>query len=299
MNLATKLFVTARAVASHPLSARPGLLAVARFGLAQVSARLASGDVIIPFPNETKLVVPPRMKGAAHFIYPGLCEFEEMSFVAHFLRGDDLFVDVGANLGAYTLLAAGVAHAKACAIEPSPSTFARLKRTIELNGLASKVDAYNLAVGAKNGHLSFTEGLGTENHFCHEGSDPSCSSIKVEVRTLDELLLEKAPTFIKIDVEGFESDVMAGGQNTLRNPALLGMIIEKAGNANRFGFNEDVLHAGIRDLGFAPFRYEPLSRQLIHLGLDASGNVLYLRDADLARQRCQAAHSYHFAGKDV
>jgi hypothetical protein len=51
------------------------------------------------------------MKGAAHFIYPGVCEFEEMAFVLHYARPTDLFVDVGANIGAYTVLAAGASGA--------------------------------------------------------------------------------------------------------------------------------------------------------------------------------------------
>ena len=75
------------------------------------------------------------MKGAAHYITPRLCEFEEMAFVMHFLRPGELFVDVGANVGAFTVLAAGVAGAAVRAFEPNPGTFEMLERNVRLNGL--------------------------------------------------------------------------------------------------------------------------------------------------------------------
>jgi tRNA G37 N-methylase Trm5 len=60
------------------------------------------------------------MKGAVHYIAPRLGEFEEMAFVMHFLRSGELFVDVRANVGAFTVLAAGVAGAEVRAFEPNP-----------------------------------------------------------------------------------------------------------------------------------------------------------------------------------
>ena len=59
-------------------------------------------------------------------IYCGLAEFADMAFVLHVLRAGDLFVDIGANAGAYTLLASSVAGAKTTCFEPVPATYARL-----------------------------------------------------------------------------------------------------------------------------------------------------------------------------
>ena len=112
MLLLKKIFATLRWVANHPLNRRCKTKAVWNFCVAQVAARLVPGDICRPFPNQTKLLISPGMKGAAHFIFPGLCEFEEMAFVLHFLRPDDLFVDVGANVGAYTILASGAVGAR-------------------------------------------------------------------------------------------------------------------------------------------------------------------------------------------
>ena len=120
MNPVTKILGALRAIARHPVNHRRKLMAVLEYGFIQAAARLVPGDICVEFPNHTRLLVSPRMKGAAHYIAPRLCEFEEMAFVMHFLRPGELFVDVGANVGVFTVLAAGVAGAEVRAFETNP-----------------------------------------------------------------------------------------------------------------------------------------------------------------------------------
>ena len=100
MNFAKKLFFTLRGVARHPLHRQAPFRSAVQFCMAQVAVRRIPGEIAVEFPNRTRLLIPPLMKGAAHFITPGLCEFEEMCFTVHFLRPGDSFVDIGANVGA-------------------------------------------------------------------------------------------------------------------------------------------------------------------------------------------------------
>jgi hypothetical protein len=90
------------------------------------------------FANDTRLLVCRGMVGATGNLYVGLQEFEEMAFMLHQLRPDDVFVDVGANVGAYTLLA-GTAGARCVAFEPVPATFRALRDNVRLNGLQTRV----------------------------------------------------------------------------------------------------------------------------------------------------------------
>src|SRR5688572_23869905 len=91
MNFAKKLFVTLRDIGRHPLHRAAPMRAAFEFCAAQVAVRRIPGEVAVEFPNNTRLLIPPLMKGAAHFIVPGLCEFDEMGFMLHFLRPADLF----------------------------------------------------------------------------------------------------------------------------------------------------------------------------------------------------------------
>jgi len=104
------------------------------------------------------------MTGATGNIYTGLHEFEEMSFVLHFLRKDDVMFDIGANIGSYTILAGAVVGAECFAFEPIPDTFGHLIDNVNINGIYEKVKCYNIGIADKNGILKFTSNLDTCNH---------------------------------------------------------------------------------------------------------------------------------------
>ena len=297
MNIVKKIFVTLKGVGDHPLNRNAKLRSMWNFCVAQVAVRCVPGDICVPFPNATHLLISPRMKGAAHFISPGLCEFEEMVFVTHFLRPEDLFVDVGANAGAYTLLASGVAGASTVAVEPSPSTFLFLKRNILLNELASRVTPVHAALCRSEGRLRITENLGTENYVCPQGE--AGPSVEVPVTTLDALLRDKKPSLIKIDVEGFETEVLAGATETLARLSLQAMIVERAGNAARYGYDETALHHQIRAHGFSPFAYVPSNRSLTPLAPESRGNIIYLREPAAIEKLLARSPAITFGGHQI
>jgi hypothetical protein len=80
MNPIGKVFSTLDSVGRHSLYQGHWLRAAAAFIWVQLLARARRGDVILDFPNATRLAVSPWVKGAAHYIFPRLCEFEEMSY---------------------------------------------------------------------------------------------------------------------------------------------------------------------------------------------------------------------------
>ena len=107
------LISIARFIIDHPLSQGRILANLGRFACWQIGARLARGPVATRFVNSAQLLASPGMTGATGNVYVGLHEFTDMSFVLHFLRPNDLFVDVGANIGSYTILATAAVGADA------------------------------------------------------------------------------------------------------------------------------------------------------------------------------------------
>src|SRR5262249_61074379 len=103
-------------------------------------------------------------------LYVGLHEFERMAFLLHFLRRGDLFADVGANVGSYTILAAVAVGTDVIAFEPGESALSWLVRNVELNGVLDRVEVRREAVGAKSGMVFFTSGLDTMNHIAPDGA---------------------------------------------------------------------------------------------------------------------------------
>lgn len=260
------------------------------YGFIQAAARLAPGDICVEFPNNTHLLVPPHMKGAAHFIAPRLCEFEEMSFVMHFLRRGMMFMDIGANIGAFTVLAAGVAGARAKAFEPSLLTCQILRRNLLLNDLQDRAQAIQAAVGRNIGEIQLSVDLGTENHIVTNTSKQNSQTVRMT--TLDHESAADPPELLKVDVEGFESEVFAGATHTLRQPQLQGIIMERNNSGTRYGFDEPALHTQIRQQGFVPCRYMPFARKLIEIEDEAGGNIIYMRDLVTANARLQTGPAF-------
>lgn len=265
--------------------------------MANATVRLFRREVHVRFPNDTRLVISPRMKGAAHFINPGLCEFDEMAFVLHFLRPSELFVDVGANVGAYTVLASGVIGARTDAFEPNPSTFSYLQRNILENGLSDRARAFNVALGEGPGDILLTNNLGTENYVARDGED--VPTVHVRVEALDKMLADGQPALIKVDVEGFETQVFAGADAALHRETLLAIIVERSGIGVRYGFDETLLHRNIRSAGFIPCAYFPLERRLKEIGPEQAGNIIYVRHVAAAQERLRAAAAFEFAGQRI
>ena len=254
----------------------------------------------MPFVDWTRLLVQPGMTGATQNIYCGLHEFEDMAFVLHALRPGDLFADIGSNVGSYTILAAGAAGSNCVSFEPLPATFVHLLDNIRLNNLESKVTAKNIGVGASLGSLTFTSGLDTVNHVLAEG-EVVANTIEVPVAPLDAALSGSALTLMKIDVEGFETEVLNGATDTMQGSSLLAVVMELNGSGLRYGYDEEKIHQRMLSWGFAPARYDPLQRTItvLHSRSSSTGNTLYVRNLECLRDRVRTAPPHTVLGASL
>jgi FkbM family methyltransferase len=280
-------FQTVSFINNHRLAKRHRFSALARFLKWQLSQKINPRMVAYPFIGDTKLWVQKGMTGATGNIYTGLHDFEDMSFLLHFLREEDWFIDIGANIGSYTILAAGVANASCISIEPVPQTFELLNRNIALNGISEKVTACNMGIGSKKGILSFTKNLDTVNHVVPDDQKKERSSIiDITCITLDELIANKpTPRMLKIDVEGFEQEVINGAKGLLGNDLLQAIIIELNGSGGRYGYNEKNIHEQLKGFGFGSYCYEPFSRTLSPVDGFGNLNTIYIKDLEWVTDR--------------
>jgi FkbM family methyltransferase len=224
-----------------------------------------------------------------------------MAFVLHFLRPCDLFVDVGANVGSYTVLAAAGIGARCIAFEPDADAFEWLCKNIDLNGVRAVVDARHEAVSSNRETLHLTVGLGPTNHVIDppEISSSACPGSKINATSLDEALGRCRPIMLKIDVEGFETEVVCGALNVLEAPDLRCLLIELSGYGLRYGADENRLRERIIELGFSPCHYEPFGRRLEVNVSDTpkiGGNVLFVRDVNFVKARVESAAPFTIRG---
>lgn len=192
-------------------------------------------------------------------IYTGLADFEEMAFLLHFLNPDDLFIDIGANVGAYTLLASGVCKSNSIAIEPIPATFKRLQRNINLNNLEHRVSCLNFGMGNEETFLYFTDTPhSVMNRVVPINAPLSSKHVKIKVIPLDMLLQQyQTPSLVKIDVEGYEMEVLKGASVCLQHYNLKAIIIELNQSGIRYGTDDKDVIDYLAAAGFFPCTYDP------------------------------------------
>jgi FkbM family methyltransferase len=289
---------TIRHVLNHPLAKRRKAAALARYLRWQIGSRLVPGAVVCEWVNGSRFLVGRGETGMTGNVYSGLQEFEDMVFVLHGLRPGDLFVDIGANVGAYTILACAAAGASGIAFEPVPDTFRRLMDNVRLNSLEPRVRCFNTALACSAGRVAFTAAAhGAMNHVVADW-EHTADTTTVETVSLDDALEGAAPFMLKIDVEGYETPVLRGGQRTFADPRLQAVIMELNESGVRYGFKDADLMSMMRDHGFSPCRYEPFSRRLdaVPGGKTGSGNVVFVRDIELVSGRIRSAAAIQLLG---
>ena len=287
-------------IATHPLAKKNKPRAFGQFFRWQLGRKINPYPTVFPFVENSTLLVSAGMTGATGNIYTGLHEFNDMGFLLHFLRKEDVFVDIGANVGSYTVLASSVVGARTIAVEPSPSTFISLKRNIHINQVEELVDTYNIGLGADTGSIHFTKGLDTVNHIVPDGTaSQGRDLVEIRVETLDNLLQEKEVSLMKMDVEGYEKFVLEGAGDTLANPSLKAIIIELNGSGDRYGVNEGDIHELLLQYDFRPYNYDPFSRKLIKLVSFGSFNTIYIRNEEFVQERLSTARKFAVLGTTI
>lgn len=281
---------------NHPLNAGHRFRALGRLVRWQVASRLMAGPIALPFVEDTVLLAKRGMTGATGNWYCGLHEVRDMAFVLHMLRPEDHFLDVGANIGSYSILAGGAVGAHVTCIEPILETFSVLVQNIAYNGLTAHVKAFQCGVSDAPGILRFTTGLKCMNHVL--GPDEDLPFSEVPVQTLDDLMGRDVPQLIKIDVEGHERSVLLGATRILGDPRLLAVVMETNGSGARYGISDSELVSLMKEKGFSPYGYDPFLRQLVDAS-HADGNTVFVRDPALVRARVQSSRHYRLVNGPI
>ncbi|MEP7023090.1 MAG: FkbM family methyltransferase [Actinomycetota bacterium] len=179
------------------------LLRAARF---QLRGRLLRRRTLARLGEKSFLWVDLHRTGASMVMYANPPDVPEMLAWRRVLQPGELFVDVGANVGSYTLWAAELG-AEVIALEPAADTFALLEENVALNGY--RVQAIQAAAGAECGTARFSAGRDAGNSLDPDGP------VQTRLATVDSLIGDRTVAGLKIDVEGFEIEVLRGCANAL------------------------------------------------------------------------------------
>jgi FkbM family methyltransferase len=222
-----------------------------------------------------------------------------MGFVLHVLRREDLLLDVGANVGVYSVLAAGGCGAAVMAFEPVSGTADSLEANVRLNDMGDRVEVRRCAVGSVAGSVEVSTDRDATNRVLTglrmedgEGGRPTAS---VPVERVDDIDLsnrkqgcDESRIVMKIDVEGYEVEVLSGAERLLASDELLAVVIEINGSGDAFGHSDGQILEMLASAGLTEVSYDPIRRELSERPTSDQTRI-FVRDVAEVRRRIASA----------
>lgn len=233
-------------------------------------AKIKKMEYVVSSVNGVKLFLHTDSK-LCEIIVKESFESAEQLFLKHYLRRKDVFFDVGANIGLYSILARkfvgtkGVVHS----FEPTLEIYNRLSRNILLNKYRN-VFSHNIALSNTCGYLDFNishDGYDAWNSLGYPSAGNVITKTTVWADTLDNLIQEyqiNKVDLIKIDVEGWEIQVLQGGSKYFSKPDSAALLVEFTDqNLNNAGFTAHSLYHLIVSYGYKLYSYDIQKRYLV------------------------------------
>ncbi len=203
-------------------------------------------------PEDAGVIAPIKLYGAY--------ERETTQEILKILKPGMGFLDLGAHIGFFSLLAAKIVGGagQVFAFEPMASTRGVLKKNIEINKLDSIIEVIPFAIADNRKILRFaTHPEASDSAKMALASDREDDIVEVEATDLDSFFEERSwprLDLIKMDIEGCETDAFNGmSELSRRNPSMKIIFEFNAGNFQAFNLSENALFEALSNLGFTQF----------------------------------------------
>ncbi|MFA5136543.1 MAG: FkbM family methyltransferase [Patescibacteria group bacterium] len=223
-------------ILNHPNNSDKKIKTLLRLLFWKVNQIFFHVPAIIELTQDRKCICYTDSSNGGLVVYSKLFDYSEMTYLLKKLKPEDTFIDVGANIGVYTLLASSViTKGMIHAFEPYGQSQKRLLENLRLNDIAN-VQVVEKIVSDKTGY----EYLGIEkeseiNHIIYSHDD---KKIKISSITLDDYIFRNKInkiSILKIDVEGAEMKVLKGGEESIRKGKIKKILLELNRNNQFFG----------------------------------------------------------------
>ncbi|MBI3441225.1 MAG: FkbM family methyltransferase [Proteobacteria bacterium] len=167
-------------------------------------------------------------------------------FFFNMKKGCDVFLDIGANIGTYSLQAAQLGVAREIhAFEPDPRNHAQLQANLYLNQVTERIQVHKLALSDKSGMLQFELGIEGKPDLTKVASAGGGPTKAIMAKALDEVVsYQGKKIFLKIDTEGHEFEVLKGAEQLLKNNACFLQV-------EAWPVNAVIVAKELTDLGYA------------------------------------------------
>jgi FkbM family methyltransferase len=238
--------------------------------------------IVRNFDSDLSLQLDRSKTMGASIYWTGFHEYRELLFLHDFLKSDMVVLDVGANIGEYSIFAAKrLTQGKVVAFEPVPALRKMFDENIELNqftnvivkpfGLSDEVGSFPIYFVGENeneGQATFFPGL-LQNQ----------RSVKAELKKLDDewshLSLDRLD-FIKMDIEGSELKALQGGRATITRFRPLVMLEVSEVTYRAAGYSLEDVAEFFTALNYLPFAVDKMGKLISSSAMPSFGNVIFV-----------------------
>lgn len=270
---------TAKQIVAHPENRGRRASRMARWVVWQGWQRLVKRPWTLTLHDGVRMICHPHDNTTSLVLKYGLFDAQEMRFLLAWLRPGDTFVDVGANVAPYSLLAAAVRDARVVAFEPGTLARRTARANIDLNGVGGRIALEAAAVSDADGEALLTTDRWATNALAT--ADYPGGLEQVRTITLDSYDAAHGlgdVTLLKVDVEGHEAPVIRGASELISRcrPALIVEINDPVAL-------QRLAHA----VGYHAVSYDPRSGSLGGRAWPdaAGGNIILVSSIEDARTR--------------
>ncbi len=211
----------------HPIVKKNTLVFFLKLLFWQINKRIFHLTFKYNFFSDLSFFLEPSSSYGALTFYTKLPDYYEMSYLLNNLNDSDYFIDIGANIGIFTLLASSkVKKGKLFAFEPNKNVKDKLEKNIKLNNIKN-CNVIGKIVSDENKKMFFE--LNSTSELSRISLKKTDRSSNIDSVTLDEFIVENRLTrvnFLKIDVEGAECLVLKGANKSLKRKLIRNIIFE-------------------------------------------------------------------------
>lgn len=211
--------------------------------------RVSGVEAVIPYDGDLRIHTNTASFIEWEIFFKGYYAKNIIDLIKKYLPRDGAFVDVGANVGAYTLIAAKIAR-EVIAIEPVPEIASRLQENCSLNNLANvKIVRFVISDTEGKTQLYIPEIDANKSSSVYDAKASGARHITSDVTTLDALLAGKKIDFIKIDVEGHDRNVIMGAREIIKKYKPI-IVFEECGDEAPTEISKETIDQLFKEAGY-------------------------------------------------
>jgi FkbM family methyltransferase len=241
-------------ILEHPSNKQNKFSAVSRIVWWKINQKLFKLSAVVEIEERIKCICYPDSSFGGLVVYTKLPEYFEMKMIQKVLKSNDVFVDVGASIGVFSLLASSIVKkGKVFAFEPSPKAANILKQNINLNEFEN-IEVLDKVVSDKSGFEYYQ--LENQSEIDHISTEKI--GMRIESVTLDSFLKQnniKQVKLVKIDVEGAEMKVLNGLKYYLSEKKVDLLMVEVNKKSKNYGYSSKDLFSYLRRLKYELYRF--------------------------------------------